>query len=495
MTQTHNFADFQVGDFAIFDKRFDADAFAAFSDLSGDANPLHHDAAYAAASEFEKPIVPMHMTMAPMSRIAGMIFPGDPSLYLGHEIRSSLPVFYGDQMTYSAQVIAINPTLRTLTIRVLVCRDADVVLDAEMRVMSRVETWEATANASDHRDLPVGYVLITGATGEIGTALSLAAAHRGCNLLLVDRGAGTKRTALADVLKPVLIKGQQVVHLTADLADADAVTGLCADLVKRGDVAHVIHAASPPLDASLGDLVQVNFAALRDISQAVLPSMLIRQGGQVVNIGTVATERVIAGWENYSAVKAMTTQFVTRFDKSHATFGVRGLNVIAGLVATAYSADVQGDSPAMLPQELADHVMALTLDDHAGQSVMVEWNDQRAGQYGFSTGSIHGGLAPVAAAGVVAEGAAPVASLGGDVADQISNILRNRLRLPADASLAGGGVGITQGWDSLRHIELVLELEGAFNIRYNAQDMEKVMMYDALVTVTKDRVGQAGQGR
>ena len=492
MSQTRMFSDFKVGDTAVFEQSFSAQDFAAFAALSGDHNPLHHDAAYASESEFEKTIVPMHMTMAPMSRIAGMIFPGDPSLYLGHDIRSALPVFYGDKLVYSAQIVSINPTLRTLTIRLLVCRDAEVVLDAQMRVMSRLESWEPQAAASGYNSPAPDQVLITGATGEIGTAIAMTLARRGCNLLLVDRGAGAKRDALASALQGVTGADQTIEHLTADLARPSDVAALCADLSARADVAKVIHTASPPLSASLEDLVQVNYAALRDISQAVAAGMLHRQSGHVVSLGSVATERVIPDWEDYSAVKAMAAQFTTRLDKTYAAYGVRGLTVLSGLVATAYSADVQGDAPAMLPQELAEKIATLVYDDAASRSALVEWSGSRSGDYGFhepSTGPVARAAAPTQAAAT-----APVAAVGtgGGLADQIDDILRTRLRLPADTQLAGGGVGVTQGWDSLRHIELVLELEQAFGIRYTAQDMEKVMMYDALVTITQDRVASGG---
>ena len=78
MTEQNEFSNFKVGDLAVFQQSFAQEEFADFARLSGDHNPLHHDATYAADSEFERPIVPMHMTIAPLSRIAGMIFPGDP---------------------------------------------------------------------------------------------------------------------------------------------------------------------------------------------------------------------------------------------------------------------------------------------------------------------------------------------------------------------------------------------------------------------------------
>lgn len=494
MTDHTEFSDFRVGDIATFDQSFAAEDFTQFARLSGDHNPLHHDADYAADSAFERPIVPLHMTIAPLSRIAGVIFPGDPSLYLSHEVRSILPVFYGDTLTYSARVTAVNEGLRTLTIRVLVLRGAEVLIDAQMRVMSRLKNWVAQ-NEAPNLALPPAAALITGATGEIGTALALQLARRGHDLVLVDRGAGPKRAALVKVLENVTKGGQRIDFVTADLGKLDDVNALCTTLAARGDVTSVFHSASPPLTASLTDLVQVNYTALQQISQAVLPAMLRHQQGVLANVGSVATERVIPGWHDYAAAKAMAGQFLGAFDKTHAEFGVRGLNILSGLVATAYSAEAQGSAPAMVPQELAEAIVEISLDDRAGRAVMVEWNGRRTGAVGFHENRITSAAAVAGSAAPQMTESATQDIKAQDLEAQIAGVLRARFSLAPDADLSDSGVGNTPGWDSLRHIELVLELEALFGIRYGAGDVEKMLTYPSLVSVTRARINAAPRER
>jgi short-subunit dehydrogenase/acyl dehydratase/acyl carrier protein len=490
MTEQNEFSNFKVGDLAVFQQSFAQEEFADFARLSGDHNPLHHDATYAADSEFERPIVPMHMTIAPLSRIAGMIFPGDPSLYLSHEVRSILPVYYGDQLTYSARVAAINEGLRALTIRVLVLRSDTVLIDAEMRVMSRLESWTPQNSVADV-SVGTAATLVTGATGEIGTALALDLTRRGHNLVLVDRGEGPKRDALKNALDKVRSKNQQFDFVTADLTVEQDVAELCAALSERNNVTAVFHSASPALTAPLADLVQVNYSALQQIAEAVLPAMLARQEGVLANIGSVATERIIPGWHDYAAAKAMAGQFLMAFDKSHAEFGVRGLNVLSGLVATAYSTSAQGSSPAMVPQELAEAVLQIALDDRAGQAVMVEWNGRRNGAVGFHDNRRVAALATPyqTASGVQDLAASSESPAGQGLESQVAAVLRARLSLSADSDLSGAGVGSTPGWDSLRHIELVLELEQVFGIRYGAGDVEKMLTFESLVNVTRSKIG------
>lgn len=495
MTLKTSFSDFQIGDLAIFEQSFEPDAFTQFAAMSGDLNPLHHDADYAAASEFARPIVPMHMTISPLSRIAGMIFPGNPSLYLGHEVRSILPVFYGDRLTYSAKITGLNAALQTLTIRVLVCRDVQVVLEAQMRVKSRLPEWTTSHTMPDLAPA-AGAALVTGAAGEIGTALTMALARRGVDLVLVDRGPGPKRDALAKNLERVTGKTQKIAFTTADLNDPASITTLCETLADHKSVTSVFHSASPPIDAPLHDLVQVNYSALQQISQAVLTGMLMRQRGVVATIGSVATERVIAGWHHYSAAKAMAAQCLTAFDKSHSEFGVRGLTVLSGLVATEYSKSLQGSASAMLPQELAEAVVSAALDDQAGGAIMIEWNGTRAGATGFYDNR-PAPLPPTHDTALTTQAAAPQANGAPKTAAQavldaqIESVVRRSLRLADDVSLAGGGVGTTPGWDSLRHIELILELEGLFGIHFGAGDVDKMLSFEALVETTKACLAQS----
>src|SRR6185436_16589741 len=99
-----SFVNFSVGDSVSFTRRFSQADFDMFSRLSGDQNVLHHDAAVAAGSQFKRPILPLHITAAPLSAVAGMIFPGEPSLYLEHHLRAVGPAFYDEELTYSARI-------------------------------------------------------------------------------------------------------------------------------------------------------------------------------------------------------------------------------------------------------------------------------------------------------------------------------------------------------------------------------------------------------
>jgi acyl dehydratase len=74
----------------------DVEAFAA---LTGDANPVHLDAEYAAGTRFGQRIAHGMLAASLFSTIFGTIEPGPGALYLGQDLKFKAPVVPGDQIT------------------------------------------------------------------------------------------------------------------------------------------------------------------------------------------------------------------------------------------------------------------------------------------------------------------------------------------------------------------------------------------------------------
>ena len=244
------FQDFYVGQGVFFETAFTRDDFALFEKLSGDANPLHSDSDYAKASELGDLVVPVHMVIAPLSRIAGMIFPGTPSLYLSHEVKALKPVFFDENLTYSARIVSVNLSLRVLGIRVHICRGLEVVAVATMKVKSRVHEW-VDQQLDDHTRFGGKTFLITGATGEIGTAIALRVASTDMRLILQHRRNDEKLEELKRKLSAGGYDPNNIEYLAADLANATSV-GTLHDIISGiGPVDYLVHTASPPIKACL----------------------------------------------------------------------------------------------------------------------------------------------------------------------------------------------------------------------------------------------------
>jgi len=80
----------------------------AFAELSGDKNPLHLDAEYAATTMFKKPIIHGILGASIMSKILGMHFPGEGTVYLRQEIDFKRPMYVDVQYEAQLKVLQTN---------------------------------------------------------------------------------------------------------------------------------------------------------------------------------------------------------------------------------------------------------------------------------------------------------------------------------------------------------------------------------------------------
>jgi len=481
------FEDFRVGDHAVFERTFSPVDFTAFSALNGDTNPLHHDARYAREdSAFGVPIVPLHLTLAPLSMIAGVIFPGEPSLYLGHEVTASQAVKFGERLRYSARVVAINHSHRILTLRVLALRQADVVLDATMRVQGRTAEWRSSLSPLVRPAGP-GRALVTGASGEIGGAVAVALARAGWRLLLQERGAAGRPRLLEQ-----LNGAADVRFVTADLAGD--VEPVLAAVRAADDLELIVHVASPGVTAPVDQLVAVNFSALRQLAEAALPGLLSHQHGAIVLLGTAAVRASIPGWEAYSGAKAMAMNLIDALDRRYARYGVRGLTLAPGYVATRFSAPYRSASDAaLLPGEVAEALVTLlSQKDDPGNTVFLKPGDAQRGQFTFQSGDA--APAPVAARGPKGPEAAavsPPASVDDSPSTEgLAQAIRAVLRLSPTQSLAGGGLGLTPGWDSLKHIEIILAVEARTGLHFSSHEIAATHRFDELLALCLRKMQQ-----
>ena len=88
-----------------------------FANLTGDHNPVHLDADYAATTRFREPIAHGILTSGLISAVIGTKLPGLGAIYLNQTLKFMAPVFHGDTITASAEVIATRPEKRILTLR------------------------------------------------------------------------------------------------------------------------------------------------------------------------------------------------------------------------------------------------------------------------------------------------------------------------------------------------------------------------------------------
>ena len=84
------------------------DQVSAFASVSGDQNPLHLDEAYAAGTPFKKPIAHGMLSAAIISKVLGMEFPGQGTLYLSQQLDFKRPVYPDMPLRADFEILEIH---------------------------------------------------------------------------------------------------------------------------------------------------------------------------------------------------------------------------------------------------------------------------------------------------------------------------------------------------------------------------------------------------
>jgi 3-hydroxybutyryl-CoA dehydratase len=106
------FEDLSVGQEASISNTVTADVISAFAAVSGDRNPVHVDAAYAATTMFKEPIAHGMLSAAYISAVFGMQLPGPGAIYISQTLNFKAPVKIGDEVVTTVKVAELIPEKR-----------------------------------------------------------------------------------------------------------------------------------------------------------------------------------------------------------------------------------------------------------------------------------------------------------------------------------------------------------------------------------------------
>lgn len=121
-----------VGQTATRKKEITAADVKAFAELSGDYNPLHFDETFVAKTKFKKLVVQGGLTTGVLHALVAMDLPGPGTVFLSQDWKFTAPVFIGDTITATAEVLSVHPTKPVTQLAIRVTRQTgEVVLEGE----------------------------------------------------------------------------------------------------------------------------------------------------------------------------------------------------------------------------------------------------------------------------------------------------------------------------------------------------------------------------
>ena len=191
-------------------------------------------------------------------------------------------------------------------------------------------------------------LLVTGATSGFGDAISRRAVRDGHRVIATGRRADRLQALQREL-------GEAVLPLPLDVTDAGAVAALPGSLpAEWAEVDVLVNNAglalgvSPAQQASLADwdmMVGTNVSGLIHLTHALLPGMVARDRGHVVNLGSTAGTYPYPGGNVYGASKAFVAHFTANLKADLVGTGVRVTCVEPGLVGGSEFSQVRlGDA-------------------------------------------------------------------------------------------------------------------------------------------------------
>lgn len=226
-------------------------------------------------------------------------------------------------------------------------------------------TMASSAHTGRRADAPT--VLVTGASRGIGRAiaLKLAATH---HIVAAARSA----QALADLAEAITDAGGSCEALPLDVTDWGAVAGA---LGGRSVDVLVNNAGSGPIKPFLDiapeewhRMVDLNLSSLYHVTRALLPGMIQRQHGHIVNIASIAGRSGFVGGSCYAATKHAVMSFSECLMLEVRDHGVKVSVVSPGSVATGFSPNAAAESWRLAAGDVADAVAAVV---YTGPEVLI----------------------------------------------------------------------------------------------------------------------------
>ncbi|MBO4811987.1 MAG: SDR family oxidoreductase [Prevotella sp.] len=219
-------------------------------------------------------------------------------------------------------------------------------------------------------------VLITGATSGIGLGCARKFAKNGDKLILTGRNE--KR--LAEISKELTEKGTQVLTMVFDVRDREKAKACFDELPEEWkDIDVLVNNAGlalglePEHEGNPEDwetMIDTNIKGLLTMTRLIVPGMVERNHGHIINIGSVAGDAAYAGGNVYCATKAAVKALTDGLRIDVASTSLRVTNLKPGLVQTNFS-NVRFKGDEERAQKVYTGIKPLTGDDIADVAVYV----------------------------------------------------------------------------------------------------------------------------
>jgi short-subunit dehydrogenase/acyl dehydratase/acyl carrier protein len=482
------YEDVGVGDYVVLRRIFSKEDFWKFSDICGDSSPIHHDEEYAKAAGMKSCLVPQFLYASVVSAVAGMFLPGHRSLILKTTVSGIQPVYYEEEVTYSSVVVAKTDQGKVLNLQIIGFIGSTILFSIKILVKVRdfqgqlKKSWVVAKPLQKKSEADV--TLITGATSQIGEALADQLASRGQNLVIGYHSNSEKAEQIAKRLRE---SGIEVWTLSVDSILKDR-----AKKIQRTAwfprIGHVVHLASAPISSSWSELMESNYVCIRCIVETFLPKFLGQQYARIINVGTALAFRPALDLApDYVASKVASMNYINSIKSTFSPYGIEACTIAPDAVLTEFSSELPIDnSEKMLPEYVAEEIVGVLLQEKpfGGDCLWLSRAKKAVGLWGvngFSGADQQEQLSPSTLEDPIAtsrskksEAKYDVVGPREDLASEVLNVASRVLGIPVTSLSRESGLTRTPGWGSLKHIEILNEVEKDVGARFRTSQLTMI---------------------
>lgn len=390
-----SFDDLQLGDASELRRTITREDVERFVALSGDDNPLHVDPQFASRTDLKEPVVHGMLTGNLVSTLIGRSIPGPGSLWLSQELQFLAPVRVGDSLVVSARVIGKHERERLvdLDIRAHVDGRGEV-----LRGRGTVKLLTLTDSESMVTDpKPARRALITGASGEIGSAIARDLARAGFHIIAQYNSNEHSARKLQNEIEEF---GAPCDLLHCNLDDARTVLREIEDALSRYGVIDTYVAAAAAnifqsdvletTELEIKRALQVQLHTNHSVIGLLAPQMAIQGWGRIVAVSTdAAHSSPPRGWFSYVLSKIALEALVRQCAIELGPSGITSNVVSPGMTDTIFVSNISPRARKVVAQSAPNRRLGRPSDVAHAVSYLCGMN---AGHVNGQTLRINGGL-------------------------------------------------------------------------------------------------------
>ncbi len=188
------------------------------------------------------------------------------------------------------------------------------------------------------------FALVTGASSGIGASFAKTLAARGRNLVLVARSQDkldrlkTELSSKPGLRIEVIVQDLSVPHSASQLASLLSERGIEIDLlINNAGFGAQGEFWELPLERQT-EMLRLNIGALTELTYFLLPGMLARKSGGIINVSSTASIQPVPYLATYAATKAYVTSFSMALAEEVRSYGIKVLALCPGSTDTGFFA-------------------------------------------------------------------------------------------------------------------------------------------------------------